>query len=120
MELEYNDYVKNLNDDDILEQNEKVFKFGKVKQVLQEAFDYTMPSTLINHNTSKKLDLYAKESFYWFKQGVDCRILKAGSNGWQKGKLKLKVTIEFIPDEPEISDYESPLDDIRREIQQNS
>jgi hypothetical protein len=120
MDLEYNDYVKNLRDDDILEQNDKVFKFDQVKKTLQTAFDSVIPSALINHNTSQKVDIYARSQNHWFSEGVDCRILKAGSNGWQKGKLKLKVTIEFIPDEPEIPEYQSPLDEIRREMQQNS
>lgn len=120
MELEYNDYVKSLRDDDILEQKERVFTFGKVKKTLQAAFNEIIPSALVKHNTDEKLEIYTRYNSSWFSEGVDCRILKAGSSGWQKGKLKLKVTIEFIPDELEITEYESPLDDIRREIQQNS
>jgi hypothetical protein len=44
-------------------------------------------------------------------------MLKAGTNGWQKGKLKIKVSVEFIPDESETPVYQSPLDEIYREIQ---
>jgi hypothetical protein len=53
----------------------------------------------------------------WFNEGVDCKMLKAGTNGWQKGKLKTKVSVEFIPDESETPVYQSPLDEIYREIQ---
>jgi hypothetical protein len=121
MELEYNDYVKNLRDDDILEQTEKLFKVGKVKSSLQSAFDNTIPNSLTRHLNDNQVQLSVQEkSTDWFTQGVDCQILKAGSDGWKKGKLKLKVTIEFIPDEPEILEYQSPLDEIRREMQQNS
>jgi len=36
--------------------------------------------------------------YNWFDQGVDCEILKLGSNTWQKGKLKIHVSIEFCPE----------------------
>jgi len=57
----------------------------------------------------------------------DCRLLKVGSKGWQKGKLKIQVDkkilhlhqsnetqigLEFCPDEPTVP--ESPLDDLRQ------
>ncbi len=67
----------------------------------------------------------------WFIHGVDCELLKLGAKKWQKGKVKLKITLEFCSDEPEIeekaainpteiSELESPLDDIRRQISENS
>jgi len=67
----------------------------------------------------------------WFDQGVDCEILSPGKNGWQKGKVRIKITLEFCPDEPEvpetpasnnseINQKELPLDDIRQMINQDS
>ncbi len=69
----------------------------------------------------------------WFSDGIDCELLKVGAAGWQKGKVKinLNVTLEFCPDEPEveeppasneqeISQPESPLDDIRLMIKNTS
>lgn len=61
----------------------------------------------------------------WFEEGINCEVLKFDSNAWQKGKVRIKVTLEFCPDEPEIEEItqsndaeanqtESPLDDIRR------
>jgi len=124
MDLEYNDYLKNIRDDDILEQQveqqETLFKIGKVKSALESAFDNNIPTALASHfYKNVQLSLLGKLTD-WFTQGVDCRILKAGSDGWKKGKLKIRVVVEFIPDEPEISEYQSPLDEIRREMQQNS
>jgi hypothetical protein len=58
---------------------------------------------------------------HWLRQGVNCEVLKPGKN-WQKGKARIKVSIEFCPDEPEIEETpeikepESPLDDLRRKI----
>lgn len=54
----------------------------------------------------------------WFKEGVNFQILKAGSSGWQKGKIKVSVTLEFIPDE--LEEEKSPLDDVRQELEQNN
>jgi hypothetical protein len=45
--------------------------------------------------------------------GVNCQVLRFGSQGWQKGKLRIKVAIEFCPDEPEISEPETRFDDVR-------
>ncbi|MFW6296407.1 MAG: KGK domain-containing protein, partial [Halothece sp.] len=39
--------------------------------------------------------------------------------GWQKGKFRIRVALEFIPDEPENNQPESPLDDIRQQMNQN-
>jgi hypothetical protein len=55
----------------------------------------------------------------WLSEGVDCETLKFGEKGWQKGKVRIKVSVEFCPDEPEIEEIpqaESPLDDLRQMI----
>ena len=63
-----------------------------------------------------------------FNSIKDCQILKIGGKGWQKGKLKInvcispnarnpdKVCLEFCPDEQ--IEPESPLDDIRKLVEQ--
>ncbi|MFB2974681.1 KGK domain-containing protein [Microseira sp. BLCC-F43] len=76
---------------------------------------------------SRPIDLGDK----WFDDGLDCEILRPGAKGWQKGTVRIKVTLEFCPDEPEIeetppneqpeiSETESPLDDLRQLINQNN
>lgn len=61
----------------------------------------------------------------WLGEGVDCATLKFGAKGWQKGKVRIKISMEFCPDEPEIEETpateeipqpESPLDDLRQLI----
>lgn len=67
----------------------------------------------------------------WLGEGINCEILKFGAKGWQKGKVRIKVTLEFCPDQPEIEEtptnnnleinqIESPLDDIRQMMNGNS
>lgn len=45
-----------------------------------------------------------------FERGVSYEVLRPGAN-WQKGKVRIRL--EFCPDEPE-----SPLDDIRQTIKE--
>ncbi|MGF1601339.1 MAG: KGK domain-containing protein [Thermosynechococcaceae cyanobacterium] len=47
----------------------------------------------------------------WFTKGLYCEVLKPNSQGWQKGKVRIKVTLEFCPEELEMS--ESALDALR-------
>jgi KGK domain len=64
---------------------------------------------------------YWNESSYqaqkkWINEGVECELLELASPSWKKGKVKVKVTLEFYPDEPENIQSESPLDEIRKTI----
>jgi len=68
-----------------------------------------------------------------FNEGADCEVMKFGAKGWQKGKVRVKMTVEFCLDEPEKieeketeesengeskdSDFDS-LDDLRKELNQ--
>lgn len=49
----------------------------------------------------------------WEFEGVKCEVLKPGGN-WQKGKVRMKITLEFCPDEP--TQPPSPLDDLRQQM----
>ncbi|MGK7932773.1 MAG: KGK domain-containing protein [Microcystaceae cyanobacterium] len=56
-----------------------------------------------------------KKTRKWCFDGVHCKLLSPKQR-WRKGTIK--ISLEFIPDEPKITEPESPLDDIRREINQ--
>ncbi len=75
---------------------------------------------IINHKTFKGEEFLNSIFTKWFAnelgkkwifEGVDCHFLSPGKN-WRKGKIK--IGLEFIPHE-----VESPLDEIRREMQNN-
>ncbi|MBD2085009.1 KGK domain-containing protein [Coleofasciculus sp. FACHB-542] len=51
------------------------------------------------------------EQIKWFSEGIDCKVLKPGAN-WKQGKVR--VSLEFCPDEPE-----SPLEDIRQQLKED-
>ena len=82
------------------------------------SFDRNVTNILANSIT-QKLERQCNAQL-WFEDGEQCEILKASSSGWQKGKIKLKInlTLEFIPDELDLE--KSPLDDVRQEINLNT
>ncbi len=115
MAIEYNNYVKNLRNDDVLDIDNQLFKAEKLKSTLEESFsEEVIPKRFNEHINYRGIKTQYKGKV-WFEEGVDCKILKAGDSGWKKGKLKINVTVEFIPDEPEISEYKSALDIYRND-----
>lgn len=52
----------------------------------------------------------------WTTEGVECEILQLGTTSWQKGKVRLRIDLEFCPDELDESQLDSPLDDLRQII----
>jgi len=79
------------------------------------------------------LNIYDQIKSVLFGEGIAGQVLRFGSPGWQKGKIRVKITVEFCPDEPEVKEIpennesetsqpESPLDDLRRQLlnQENS
>ncbi len=126
-------------DDDVLLLGKATFTVRHLKELAASKFDYMLIYLEAAHGESRKQSIY-----YWMqslsineetkinagdinwkspKEGIDCQILKIGSKGWQKGKLKIEVnrsfhsgqtqtSIKFCPDEP--PEKKSPLDDIRQ------
>jgi hypothetical protein len=132
----------NCNDNDVLCLSRDTFKLGDFRTRLQQEF-----SRLVDAYSLKVLRcLSIRESslrasdLKWQSTIIDCEILRLGSKNWQKGKLKIQVRLEFTdsdrqgeqtidtpqvdlefcPDEPEISQPESPLDDLRQMINQEN
>ncbi len=141
-------YQPNYSDDDVIAFNSsEMCKFGMFKQVLQSALQSKLADTLVEFLESQGIKgtaIYGsqlgshksyKHNWKWFNDGKNCEILSIGAGGWQKGKLRIKFTLEFCPDESEaeeltqsndveINQTELPLDDIRRmmskDTQQNN
>jgi hypothetical protein len=86
--------------------------------------------------SSGKGQLPQNSEFYFLNDGLPCEILiPTDANGWQTGKVRIKFILEFCPDRPPVEQQaptapvtyeeviehpeeieESPLDDIRRRI----
>ncbi|MBD2568356.1 KGK domain-containing protein [Anabaena lutea] len=89
------------SDDDVINFPEKVngwdLSTGKVSKVMKD-----IEETASGHRDGGELVTRL------VREGATCEFLSTAGGGWRKGKLKLKMEFEFIPDEPE-----SPLDDLR-------
>ncbi|MFH7028655.1 MAG: KGK domain-containing protein [Heteroscytonema crispum UTEX LB 1556] len=134
------------NDHDVLSFHDNLVKFAKFKENFNQEFhakvnnllkieEYQRFSTMTKilnliHTSFGECDI--SMNFSSPKEEKECEILRLGSKNWQKGKLRTQAVItfvadatakaqinfslEFCPDEPEITQPESPLDDIRRMI----
>ena len=87
-----------------------------------DEFEQRIKAEILGLSVSNLTDpsVYAKPKLQWLEDGVSCETLVARQGKWQTGKIKIKLSVEFIPDaitEParaESASSESPLDDIRR------
>ena len=106
-----------------------MFKVGEFMLAALQAYQNYGLEAL--RNTLKPRGGIPGDHSIWFGQGVACEILSPENNGWKKGKVRIKVTLEFCPDEPEIPEIpvsnnpeinksESPLDDIRQMMNEDS
>lgn len=108
------------NDDDVIAFGDDAFKIGKFKQALQQCFGYDFGYGLLGllSNQGIKIDKTQvspegeqSDFLKWFNEGVECEILKTDAKGWRKGKVKVKVAVEFVLDEsspsPEVLPDES-------------
>jgi KGK domain len=110
--LNTNEYLNQCDEKDVLSfLSEEWISVSKLKDIVSQSFSSSGLDA-----TSRQISSLSRlgNSCIWFIQGEECEILRAGSQGWQKGKIKINVTLEFIPDELEV--IESPLDDVRQEI----
>ncbi len=119
--------------DDDFEHKDAVLSFGNSMFKISE-FMNAMKSAF-QHNGMEGLSALLKSrggipcharSLYsaYFNQVVDCELLKPGG-GWKKGKIRINISLEFYSDEPDIeaieiseeaTKNESPLDDIRKRM----
>ncbi len=53
----------------------------------------------------------------WFGYGLACQLLVPGKKDWEKGRVRLRISVEFEPEAigSAAVDSGSPLDDIRKD-----
>ncbi|MGK7920711.1 MAG: KGK domain-containing protein [Trichodesmium sp.] len=105
---------------------------------------FYLPLTFQSQEVEKQIAHYLIYSFKnyreykikLFSEGCQGEVLKFGAKDWEKGKIRIKINVEFCPDEPqeEIEENEaensednnsedmenevSPLDDLRQKFNQ--
>lgn len=118
--MEFNYYMQNCNDDDVIQVPNALYKMAQLKNAMKFAFrnEYKIPYVLFHALQEKGVRI--ENISQVLNDGLDSEILKIGAKGWQKGKLRIKVTIEFCPEQSEIPQAESPLDDLRQMLNQEN
>lgn len=132
-------YLSDCGDDDVLSFGDNTFKVSKFRIAVNKSFGYDIGGVLSNQLSregvliDQKILLpsgNSKDYVRWFNEGIDCEILNLGSKSWKKGKVRIKFSVEFYEeqeavetpssDKPEINQPESPLDDMRRMMNEDS
>lgn len=131
--MEENFYLSDCDDDDVLSFGDNTFKASRFRRAVNQSFGSDIGSVL-GRELSRQGVLIDQQILLpytkWFNEGIDCEILNLGSRSWKKGKVRIKFNVEFYEeqeavetsssDEPDINEAESPLDDIRRLLNENS
>jgi KGK domain len=96
--LENEGHVINITDNDVHRfcVDHHMFKFGHLIEGIKCKLIDTSRSDL--HKENKNI-----QQKKWLNDGVEVEVLKVGALGGQKGKLRVKVTVEFCPDEQELN-----------------
>lgn len=127
--MEENFQPINCNGDDVLEIGESLYKISKLLQALTKASNSDLAYAIQQQLRNKGINIQQSNSEVWFTEGLDCKILNLGSPSWKTGKLKFNISVElYIEKESvtgdnipsDISEPESPLDDLRRLIKEEN
>lgn len=137
--MEENFYLSDCDDDDVLSFGDNTFKVSKFRKAVNQSFGSDIGSVLSSQLSRQGVSIDQqillpsgnnKDYMRWFNEGIDCEILNLGFRSWKKGKVRIKFSVEFYEeqeavetpssDEPDINEAESPLDDIRRLLNENS
>ncbi|WP_035152422.1 KGK domain-containing protein [Calothrix sp. 336/3] len=102
-----------LNDDDVFSTDEETSFFDQ----------WTMRVSVFKSNMKDWVqEKVSSDQEDWVCEGVEAEILQSVGGGWKKGRVKIRLELEFIPDDPLIENTEeddlqappSPLDDFRK------
>ena len=87
--------------------SETVFKINDLMTNINSFFQ-----SLVLNRLSEKLNQTGLGScpehytYSWNEKGVYAEILEPHSGEWKKGKMRMRVILEFCPDEPEVKSPE--------------
>ena len=99
--------------------NGTTFKVNKIMESINNFFQQSVLNGL--SEKLKQVGLGSTPNKGYFSSGVNAEILEPKSGEWKKGKVRMRVILEFCPDEPEVVKEDSiqrinSLDDIRQTI----
>ena len=100
--------------------NGTTFKVSKFMEYINSFFKQSILNEL--EEKLRQTGLGTPPSVNTWNTGVDAEILEPQSGEWKKGKVRMRVILEFCPDEPEdatinnVQQNSNSLDDIRQTI----
>ncbi|GAB4243031.1 MAG: hypothetical protein Kow0049_32480 [Stanieria sp.] len=121
--MEANFKLNKCSEEDALEFSTGIYKVKTVLLSIQNLFKDKIGKIVYDTLKAQQIDIppggssdqSAIHYWNWFDSGIDCSILKLGAKSWQKGKVRIRVSLEFISDETEITNTsELSLDDLRQ------
>ena len=95
----------------------KIYKVEEIAKVIRESkpslgrfiFSYFQKSDKqIHPGTSQESGQADYDSY--FEEGIPFEILQPGSEEWVKGRMRLKMSLEFVIDQPDLLDTETQSD----------
>ena len=101
--------------------NGTTFRISKFMENLNGFFKESVLNNLSEKLKQAGLGTPPNNGGYW-NQSVEAEILEPKSGEWKKGKIRMRVILEFCPDEPEEVENDikqqnsNSLDDIRQTI----
>jgi KGK domain len=97
-------------DDDVIAFGEAMFRSGKLKKAIGQSFDGSVGRAIDQKLRQHGLEIpirmigstrLANEHCQWFDEGINCEILDLATRRWCKGKVKVKVSVEFFVEDTE-------------------
>ncbi|AFY84741.1 KGK domain-containing protein [Oscillatoria acuminata] len=98
--MEENNILPECSDNDVVSFRGKLFKVSQLRKMMGHTMteQNQLNHTLSNALRQKGIELGLTDTKEFLNQGVKGEILKITGKGWQKGKIKMKISLEFIPD----------------------
>jgi hypothetical protein len=111
-------YFSDFDDNDVIAFGElHLYKTKRIKDIVDKMCVEHIESAITTYLQGQNIHVYPDRYERWMSNGVKTEVLKLGSKQWQKGKIKIRISVEFYPDEPEVKqEPPSPLDDIRQSM----
>lgn len=97
-------------DDDVIAFGEAMFRSGKLKKAIGQSFDGSVGRAIDQKLRQHGLEIpirmigstrLANEHCQWFDEGINCEILDLATRRWCKGKVKVRVAVEFSIEDTE-------------------
>jgi hypothetical protein len=92
-------------DDDVIAFGEAMFRSGKLKRAIGQSFDGSVGRAIDQKLRQNGLEIpirmigstrLANEHCQWFDEGISCEILDLATRQWCKGKVRVRVSVEFF------------------------